>query len=215
MGKIFYLMGKSASGKDAVYGRLIKDEALGLKPYVCCTTRPMRSGEQNGREYFFTTVQQLKEYEESGKLIEKRVYHTVYGDWFYYSVDSENVDLENENYLCIGTLESFVKMRAYYGAQKVIPLYMEVEDGERLIRAVNRERLQKTPGYKELCRRFITDSEDFSEERLKEAGIAKRFQNENLEECVNEIKKCMVNNAEKRPVNKENQIPNSEFRIPN
>ena len=197
MGKIFYLMGKSSSGKDTVYGRLIKDEALGLKPYVCCTTRPMRSGEQNGREYFFTTVQQLKEYEESGKLIEKRVYHTVYGDWFYYSVDSENVDPENESYLCIGTLESFVKMRAYYGAEKVIPVYLEVEDGERLIRAVNRERQQENPGYKELCRRFLTDSEDFSEEKLEEAKIVRRFKNENLEECVNEIKECVVNSTEK------------------
>lgn len=187
-------MGKSASGKDAIYGRLISDEGLGLKPYVCCTTRPMRSGEQNGREYFFTSYEELVSYERSGKLIEKRVYHTVYGDWYYYSVDSENVDLKNNNYLCIGTLESFVKMRAYYGEGSVIPLYIEVEDGERLIRAVNRERQQEKPGYKELCRRFITDSEDFSEEKLEEAQIKKRFENTDFEECVRELKEYIIRN---------------------
>lgn len=188
MGKIFYLMGKSSSGKDSIYGELIKDEALALKPYVSCTTRPIRSGEKDGVEYFFTTEEDLKRYEVSGKLIEKRVYHTVYGDWYYYNVDMEGRDISASDYLCIGTLESYVAMRDYYGADKVVPLYVEVEDGERLLRAIERERRQKVPGYAELCRRFLTDSEDFSEEKLKEAGIIRRFENADLRECISAVK---------------------------
>ena len=38
-----------------------------------------------------------------------------------------------------------VKMRAYYGADKVVPVYIEVEDGERLQRALDRERSEKNP----------------------------------------------------------------------
>ena len=52
MGKIYYLMGKSASGKDHIYEHLIQETALDLKPFVLYTTRPIRSGEQDGREYF-------------------------------------------------------------------------------------------------------------------------------------------------------------------
>ncbi len=188
MGKIFFLMGKSASGKDTIYDRLLKEEDLALLPYVGYTTRPIRQGERDGVEYYFTTKEELDAFEKSGKLIESRVYHTVYGDWYYYSVDSDKVDLAKHDYLYIGTLESFVKMRGYYGSDSVIPLYIELEDGLRLERALNRERQQKTPGYAEMCRRFLTDSEDFSEENLANAQIMKRFENRDLDACIAEIK---------------------------
>ena len=194
MGKIFFLMGKSASGKDTIYSRILKDEKLNLKPYVGYTTRPIRAGEQNGVEYFFTTKEDLDNFEASGKLIEYRVYHTVYGDWYYYSVDSENVDLKNNDYLYIGTLESYVKMREYYGSEKIVPLYIEVEDGLRLERAINRERQQANPGYAEVCRRFLGDSEDFSEENLAKAGIEKRFDNTELEACIQNVEKEILEN---------------------
>lgn len=187
MGKIIFLMGKSASGKDTIYSKLMEDPRLKLKPYVGYTTRPMRAGETDGVEYFFTTEEDLRKFEQSGKLIEKRVYHTVYGDWFYYSVDNENTDLTAQDYLYIGTLESYLPMRDYYGTDRLLPIYIEVEDGTRLERAIQRERKQKHPGYAEVCRRFLGDCEDFSEEKLLAAGIERRFNNENLEDCLEQI----------------------------
>ena len=65
---------------------------------------------------------------------------------------------------------------------------VEVEDGERLSRALVRERQQATPRYTELCRRFLADTEDFSEEHLKEAGIEMRFENDALDACISRIK---------------------------
>ena len=188
MGKIFFLLGKSASGKDTIYNHLLQQKDLGLLPYVGYTTRPIRAGEQDGVEYYFTTKEDLDRFEQEGSLIECRVYHTVYGDWYYYSVDSDKVDLSQNDYLYIGTLESYVKMRDYYGADKIIPIYIELDDGVRLERALNRERQQKEPGYAEMCRRFLTDSEDFSEENLKKAGIERRFDNTDLETCIREIR---------------------------
>ena len=188
MGKIFFLKGKSASGKDTIYDRLLHKEGLPLLPYVGYTTRPIRAGEQDGVEYYFTTKEDLDRYKEAGKLIESRVYHTVYGDWYYYSVDSDRVDLSRHDYLYIGTLESYVQMRDYYGADKIVPLYIELDDGLRLERALNRERQQKVPGYAEMCRRFLADSEDFSEENLQKAGIKKRFENTDLDTCIEAIK---------------------------
>ena len=67
MGKIYYLMGKSASGKDHIYEHLIQETALDLKPFVLYTTRPIRSGEQDGREYFFVDEKRLSELREAGK----------------------------------------------------------------------------------------------------------------------------------------------------
>ena len=78
-------------------------------------------------------------------------------------------------------------MRKYYGEDAVCPVYVQVEDGERLSRALNREREQENPRYEEMCRRFLADAEDFSEENLERAGIKRRFQNIDKETCMEEI----------------------------
>jgi len=93
-----------------------------------------------------------------------------------------------KSYLGIGTLESYTQLKNYYGEEKIAPIYIEVEDGERLKRAIAREEQQKTPKYEEMCRRFLADAQDFSEEKLQEAGITKRFYNTELESCIKEIK---------------------------
>ncbi len=187
MGKIFILIGKSASGKDAIYRRLLEDEELNLKPYVGFTTRPIRSGEMDGREYFFTDMQELKRFEAAGRLIEKRIYHTVYGDWCYFTVDSDKTNLESNDYLYICTLESYIPVRDYYGEERVVPIFIQVDDGERLQRALDRERSQAEPKYAEMCRRFLADEADFAEDKIKEARISRRFINDNLDDCVREI----------------------------
>ena len=181
-------MGKSASGKDHIYARLAAHEGLGLKKLVLYTTRPIRAEEENGKQYYFVDDKKLEEFRSSGNLIEARAYHTVHGIWNYFTADDGQVDLENSDYLGIGTLESYMKMREYYGKETVCPVYIEVEDGERLARALSRERAQEQPKYEELCRRFLADSADFSEEKLEAAGIRKRFENNVLEETELEIK---------------------------
>lgn len=188
MGKIFYILGKSCSGKDTIFQRIVQNKSLDLKTVVGYTTRPMRAGEKDGVEYFFVMPDKLEELKEKGKIIELRGYNTVHGLWNYFTVDDGQIDLEKEsNYLYIGTLEAYMQMKDYFGDENVIPFYVYVEPGERLARAVERERKQQTPKYTELCRRFIADEEDFSEERILDAGIKKRYENNNLEECVRNI----------------------------
>ena len=177
MGKIYCLLGKSSSGKDTLVKMLLEESGLALKTIVPYTTRPIRVGEQEGVEYHFVTEETQKKLEAEGKIIELRAYDTICGVWKYFTVDDGQIDLATDNYLVIGTLESYVKMRDYFGAEKIVPLYVEVEDGERLLRALTRERAQKEPNYAELCRRFLADSVDFSAERLKAAGICRWFEN--------------------------------------
>ena len=186
MGKIFYVMGKSASGKDTIYKR-IREEMPELKTVVPYTTRPIRSGETDGVEYHFTTEEELTRLKLEGRVIEIRTYLTMFGPWSYATVHDGQIDLEQGDYLLIGTLESYMNTRRFFGAEALVPLYIEVEDGERLWRALLRERQQENPKYEELCRRFLADAEDFSEDRLAEAGIGKRFENKEFSLCVQAI----------------------------
>ena len=87
----------------------------------------------------------------------------------------------------IGTLESYEKMREYFGENGLVPVYIEVDDGVRLERALEREKGQKEPKYKELCRRFLADEEDFKEENLVRCGIDRRYRNDDLRVCLEEI----------------------------
>ena len=188
MGKIFYIAGKSATGKDTIYENILAREALGLRPLVPYTTRPIRANETEGVEYHFTDEEGLKRFQEGGRVIELREYHTVHGIWKYFTVDDRHIDLEQYDYLGIGVLESFRKIREYFGDERVVPIYIEVEDGKRLERALKRERMQTQPRYEEMCRRFLADQQDFSEEKLQEAGIGRRFSNdEDREVCMDQI----------------------------
>ncbi|MGN1141042.1 MAG: guanylate kinase [Oliverpabstia sp.] len=187
MGKLFYIMGKSASGKDTIYQKLLEDPEFHFRRLIIYTTRPIRDGEKEGQEYYFVSEEAFQSLKAAGKIIEDRGYNTVYGLWRYFTAD--NMDLENYNYLGIGTLESYEQLKKYYGDDKVCPIYIEVEDGERLKRAIAREETQEIPKYEEMCRRFLADSQDFSEANIKAAGISHRFRNTDFITCMSDIEK--------------------------
>ena len=187
MGSIYCIMGKSSSGKDTIFKLLLGRDDLQLKRIVSYTTRPIRSNEKPGEEYNYVSIEEKDALVASGKVIELRKYDTVHGPWFYFTVDDGKIDLEKDDYLVIGTVESFVKIRDYYGSDKVMPIYIEVDDGLRLSRALDRERQQAQPKYEEMCRRFLADQQDFSEENLKAAKITTLFNND--EDSQNTSKK--------------------------
>lgn len=187
--KIIYIMGKSSAGKDTIY-KILK-EKIDVKPYVLYTTRPIRTGEKEGVDYNYLTDEEMKQYfqDENSKVIESRTYNTVYGPWTYATI-LDNQFSSEKDLLMTGTLESYNALLKYFQNKKnieIIPIYIEVDDGVRLERALKREREQSNPKYIELCRRFIADSQDFSEENINKSGIKKRFQNNKLDDCVNEI----------------------------
>jgi guanylate kinase len=181
MGKLFVLMGKSASGKDTIYEQLLKRDRLGLRAVVPYTTRPIRSGEVPGETYHFCSAEEAKAMGQAGRIIELRTYQTIHGPWSYFTADDGQIDLSRHSYLVIGTLESFRQFQDYFSSDAVVPLYIFAEDGMRLQRALDRERRQSEPKYEELCRRFLADQTDFSEEKLEEAGIRRKFENLELE----------------------------------
>lgn len=197
MGNLFVFMGKSATGKDSLYQSVVKRHPE-LKEIVTYTTRPIRAGETYGKEYYFVTKDEMYEMQEQGKIIECRSYDTVMGPWFYFTADDGQIDLTaDQDYILISTLEGYLKLQGVYGIEHIVPVYIEVDDFERLQRAVEREKGQKSPCVPELCRRFLADEEDFSEEKLQMAGIERRIQNDNLEEAVENIEALLRRRTEK------------------
>ena len=184
MNRIYYLTGKSSSGKDLILRRLL--EKSEFSPIILYTTRPMRENEKNGREYQFVDRGDFCKMRSRGLVLEYRTYNTTQGEWTYFTAVG-SVDLSKGNCLGIGTLESYAALKKHFG-ELIVPLYIEVEDGLRLARALKRERREASPKYAEMCRRFLADCQDFSEEKLLDAGITRRFSNNGEpEECLEEI----------------------------
>ncbi|MCM1264522.1 MAG: guanylate kinase [Butyrivibrio sp.] len=195
MGKIVCLMGKSSSGKNTIYKKLLEHDELGLKEIVPYTTRPIRSGEQEGIEYHFVDEAAYNKLLDEGKIVESREYHTCHGLWRYFTVADKNIDLDSQSYIMIGTIEAYEKIGTFYGEDKVLPVMIELDDGIRLQRALNREKAQANPRYEEMCRRFLADLEDFSEEKMANAGITQTFSNRKLRQCLKGIIEYLQENC--------------------
>ncbi len=187
MGRIYVIIGKSATGKDTVYKEIKARTGDRFEKVIEYTTRPMRENERDGVDYHFTDDRTLETLKNEGKVVECRKYMTVHGPWYYFNVDDGRIDPEHSDYLLISTLEAYGQIRAYYSAERVSPIYIEVSDKTRIHRALEREDRQVVPRYSELCRRFLADEADFSEEEIRKHGITKRYRNEDLKECIDSI----------------------------
>lgn len=168
MGKIFMLLGKSASGKDSAL-RAIKDEMKDeVIPIVMYTTRPKRDGEIEGVEYHFINEPTRYAMLMRNEVIEERCYKTVFGDW-YYLTSKEDIDLEHHSYVIIGTLEVLRSFRKIYGSD-VISIYIYADDKTRLLRSIERSTGGKSD-LKEICRRYLQDEDDFEDNKIASSKI--------------------------------------------
>lgn len=183
MGRIFCIVGKSCSGKDTIYQRILAQGRPSLVPVVLGTTRPRRSGEVDGQAYHFVDEGQLAAYERAGQVIEKRQYHTTQGLWTYFTL---KFDLEpGRDYILITTLEGAWGLIRAYGAERVVLVYLHVDGKTRLLRYIQRESLQASPDYAEVCRRYLADELDFAPERLAEFPALYAIDTaQPLEECL-------------------------------
>lgn len=165
MRRIYCIVGPSAVGKDTLYKALLRTRGDKLTPVIPSTTRPMRTGEVNGVDYHFVTMDELAALEAEGRVIEKREYHTTQGLWVYFTM---KFDLAGErDYVLISTLEGAERLQAHYGAEHVTVVFLRLDAGVRLSRSIARERQQRSPDYAEVCRRFLADEQDFAPEKVE------------------------------------------------
>lgn len=193
MGKIVILMGPSGSGKDTIYAKLMEKNSYQLQPIVTCTTRPIRSGETEGREYYFKTLEEMEKMQKQNQIIELRTYQTLYGPWHYFT-GNQNIDISKNNYITVNTLTGYDQFVSYYGKEKVLPILLQMDDGLRLQRALDREKTQVNPKYEEMCRRFLADAADFSLENIQKRNIDSNNIIDNsgtVEETVHKVNKVL------------------------
>lgn len=193
MGKIVIFMGESGTGKDTILSAVLNRKQFSgynFKNIVLHTTRPMRTGEIDGRDYYYVDEEKMNQLEKSGKIIEKRSYNTLHGVWNYFTC-SDAIDLKN-NYVTINTLTAYDQFLKYFGADCLIPILIEIDSGLRLQRALDRERAQKDPKYAEMCRRYLADSEDFSLENIRKRNITNYCDNNrSIEEALENVSKIL------------------------
>ena len=161
MYKIVTLTGKAGAGKDRMMQevlKVLKEESpeFAINEIVSCTTRPMREGEINGKNYYFLTHEEFAERLADGTMVEA----TIFNDWCYGSclehMNEDGINIGVYNPEGVGILQSIPDIMVY-------SIFVDAPDKVRLLRQLNRE---ENPDVKEIVRRFGADEADFSPDNL-------------------------------------------------
>lgn len=197
--KIFYIMGRGGSGKDTVKNILLRSTLVNLEQLRVVTTRPMRPGETDGGEYVFTDNDEFNRMLENNELAETRSYNTIYGSWNYatYKIDPKLF----EKYLFIGggPIAAYESLKAVYG-DDVIPILLTISPHEAIIRSLRRMGNPDEKYCKEVCRRFLADSDDYSDENIKRLNLTRHniFDNSGaISETASKIVAFILRNSKK------------------
>lgn len=180
--RFFCILGKSGSGKSSVYRGLL-GKGINLTRVLLHTTRPKYDGERDGEYYYFDSEDKFRYLESLGKVHIKRVFN----NWNYYFV-SDDIFITGQDCILPDISPScYAGLRSIFG-KSVVPIYVYVkDDGTRLSRILAREGGKSCPNYREVCRRYISDEDDFSDEILRELGITNMFENDDLSRCVESV----------------------------
>ena len=182
-GNVLILCGKSGSGKDSILKRLVAEYEYA--PIVSYTTRPMRDGEVDGREYNFVTNEDFWEMIKNDELIEYRKYNTLVGGepaTWYYGLRKQDL-MPDESYVVVLDMDGARSFIEYYGEDNCFPCYIEASEDIRKSRARIRGSFDET----EWDRRVAADNSDFSK-AIVDASVRAAVRNDGeLEDCVKEV----------------------------
>lgn len=185
--KIFCIIGYMATGKDTIVTQASKILGDKVKVLVSHTTRPMRKGEKEGREYYFINNKEFLKMKEYGAFVESRKYNTkveengkiIDATWFY-GLSAEEVE-NNEYSIVIVDAEGYMELREKYGRDLVTPIYISAKDDIIRERALARGDLEE-----EVNRRIADDKKRFLNFRVN--IVYKTIKNEgNIEDAVDEL----------------------------
>lgn len=151
--KILALFGKSASGKDTIQKWIVSNYPKLTHGIVSCTTRPPRSNEQDGVDYFFLSNEEFTQKVLDGSMLEA----TSFREWFYgTALDQLDPDKINVGVFNIAGIDCLLEDPRL----EVEPVLIHACGKTRLIRALNRE---SNADCTEVCRRYLADEKDFDE----------------------------------------------------
>ncbi|MBS4894030.1 MAG: hypothetical protein KHZ90_09705 [Veillonella parvula] len=184
--KLICLIGKSSSGKDTIFQEILKTNKK-VKSAISHTTRPMRSNEKEGREYFFVTDNIFNEMFVNEEFIEKRKYKVANNSTWQYGLSKEAIDTD-DTYIVIVDYKGYCEFKRTLGEEIVHGIYIIADMKERVNRALHREKLIRDEQYLEIFRRFTKDEQDFPMEQIsKDCVILKNNDKKDFNYCVNYI----------------------------
>lgn len=158
MKKLFVILGEASSGKDTVLKEAVKT-LYNTEIAVSFTTRPMREGEVEGREYNFISTTEFNELYNEGQIVESTNYDVANGDNWLYGLT--RAELEKSEYVAVITNpHGLEQLKKVYG-DKVVSIYITANGKDRVIRYLNRESNINDLKVAECCRRFLADEKDF------------------------------------------------------
>ncbi len=189
MKKIITLTGCMGSGKDTILNEVIKREKI--INIVSTTSRPMRRGEVNGREYNFVTTEKALNMLTKGEFLEHRSYRVANGDTWIYGIEKNSINFnDNKIYIVIVDFRGLQQMKNYLkllDQDKVTSFYIHTSERERLKRALSREGKMSEEKKEEVFRRNEDDKIMIEVARGYCDYTLVNEKKEDLNNCVNKI----------------------------
>lgn len=164
---IVILCGPSASGKDTLMNNLVEKEHFGR--IISTTTRPMREGEQNGREYHFVSEKEFLSDIENDRFLEYRSYQTLVADTpstWYYGCSKKDIDAldKTDTQVIILDPKGARDLIGYYGEENCFLCLVQAPEQERKAKAMSRGSFDET----EWNRRAADDKRVFAPENMED-----------------------------------------------
>lgn len=186
MKKIIVLLGASATGKDTVAKHI--SEKYNIPMAISYTTRPMRSNETQGVEYYFISDDEMHEKFKNGEVIEHTSYYIQSEDVSYTYANVVEEFEKGDYVLTILNPHGLYQFNKSQYKDNLVSIMLNCDDRVRLVRSLNRD---ENVNVNEVLDRFRRDELDFIERRPK--TDYKIDTNKPLEEVFNNIDRVIEN----------------------
>ena len=186
MKKIIVLLGASATGKDTVAKHI--SEKYNMPMAISYTTRPMRSNETQGVEYYFISDDEMHEKFKNGEVIEHTSYYIQSEDVSYTYANVVEEFEKGDYVLTILNPHGLYQFNKSQYKDNLVSIMLNCDDRVRLVRSLNRD---ENVNVNEVLDRFRRDELDFIERRPKTDYEIDT--NKPLEEVFNNIDKVIEN----------------------
>ncbi|MBR2506184.1 MAG: guanylate kinase [Bacilli bacterium] len=165
------LAGPSASGKTEVAKYLASH--FNLTKIITTTTRPMRKGEVDGRDYFFVTIEKFNEMVENDEFVE----YTVYNGNMYGSTKDQ---IDNNKCVVIDP----IGLKAYVALNdpNIVTFYLKASEKIRYKRMIERG-----DSIENAKQRILNDKVAFNKKHMCDVDFKINSENTTIEEVSNEI----------------------------
>jgi guanylate kinase len=186
MKKIIVLLGASATGKDTVAKHI--SEKYNIPMAISYTTRPMRSNETQGVEYYFISDDEMHEKFKNGEVIEHTSYYIQSEDVSYTYANVVEEFEKGDYVLTILNPHGLYQFNKSQYKDNLVSIMLNCDDRVRLVRSLNRD---ENVNVNEVLDRFRRDELDFIERRPKTDYEIDT--NKPLEEVFNNIDRVIEN----------------------